>query len=533
MRLTRGFMRSLVLLETPDEVAIRIAYALDSPLDMLRLSIACKRFRLRTITGSRMDSGSGSEQGGMPELWSIVEAAARRWLAARPSAQRDWVPHWEDSVCTLGLMHELRLLMAPTRFSQTHSMVTLSAGGTVATLTGETAPPGTDVNVDEALAASGVPMRAGRHFAIFTLVDVDVNGTLLGVIQPKMVETVSKAIKAGEDERLSDCSCFLDTSDGSRFCGAWEFVTGTYNAGGGWAGQYNAWKSGDCVGMLLDLDQGSLTVYCNNVRLGVMAVGLSGEYCWAASLGAPDMAPAVMCVSIESAPVPAPVLVVGAAVTWSRSLPAVPTGTVGEITEVMSYGTMLCRFPARSMLEPRLEELLPATAEQAAQWSATKVELDAHLTTLVVGAVVVYTGPEFVLVAGNNSLGDLAPGTVGEVTAVRDSGELRVKVPADDIIGLRSHSHDAIHYAALAYTSCELEPVDLTLATVEQVEHWTVTKRTLDGNAAKQLAKAKAAARKQLGTVKAVCLEGQQSTRRTLGYARPPHSRWPPTEDRV
>jgi hypothetical protein len=63
------------------------------------------------------------------------------------------------------------------------------------------------------------------------------------------------------------------------------------------------------------------------------------------------MAPAVMCVSIESAPVPAPVLVVGAAVTWSRSLPAVPTGTVGEITEVMSYGTMLCRFPARSMLE--------------------------------------------------------------------------------------------------------------------------------------------------------------------------------------
>lgn len=138
MRLTRGFMRSLVLLETPDEVAIRIAYALDSPLDMLRLSIACKRFRLRTITGSRMDSGSGSEQGGMPELWSIVEAAARRWLAARPSAQRDWVPHWEDSVCTLGLMHELRLLMAPTRFSQTHSMVTLSAGGTVATLDGPT-----------------------------------------------------------------------------------------------------------------------------------------------------------------------------------------------------------------------------------------------------------------------------------------------------------------------------------------------------------------------------------------------------------
>ena len=94
MRLTRGFMRSLVLLETPDEVAIRIAYALDSPLDMLRLSIACKRFRLRTITGSRMDSGSGSEQGGMPELWSIVEAAHARVRNPRISIAEPSCPTW-------------------------------------------------------------------------------------------------------------------------------------------------------------------------------------------------------------------------------------------------------------------------------------------------------------------------------------------------------------------------------------------------------------------------------------------------------
>ena len=36
--------------------------------------------------------------------------------------------------------------------------------------------------------------------------------------------------------------------------------------------------------MLLDLDQGSMTVYKNDKRLGVMATGLSGEYCWAVSL---------------------------------------------------------------------------------------------------------------------------------------------------------------------------------------------------------------------------------------------------------
>ena len=42
---------------------------------------------------------------------------------------------------------------------------------------------------------------------------------------------------------------------------------------------------GDCVGMLLDGDVGSLTVYKNGVRLGVMvASGLTAEYRWAVSL---------------------------------------------------------------------------------------------------------------------------------------------------------------------------------------------------------------------------------------------------------
>jgi hypothetical protein len=32
------------------------------------------------------------------------------------------------------------------------------------------------------------------------------------------------------------------------------------------------------------LDQGTMTVYKNDERLGVMAMGLSGEYCWAVSV---------------------------------------------------------------------------------------------------------------------------------------------------------------------------------------------------------------------------------------------------------
>ena len=42
--------------------------------------------------------------------------------------------------------------------------------------------------------------------------------------------------------------------------------------------------SDDEVGMLLDLDDGTLSMYKNGRKLGVMKRGLSGPYCWAASL---------------------------------------------------------------------------------------------------------------------------------------------------------------------------------------------------------------------------------------------------------
>ena len=36
----------------------------------------------------------------------------------------------------------------------------------------------------------------------------------------------------------------------------------------------------DCIGMLLDLDQGSMTVWKNDEKLGMMhAEGLSGQLC--------------------------------------------------------------------------------------------------------------------------------------------------------------------------------------------------------------------------------------------------------------
>ena len=50
-----------------------------------------------------------------------------------------------------------------------------------------------------------------------------------------------------------------------------------------WEG-YEGCVTGDTVGMLLNLDNGTLTVYKNNRRLGVMKDGLSGPYTWYTTL---------------------------------------------------------------------------------------------------------------------------------------------------------------------------------------------------------------------------------------------------------
>ena len=42
------------------------------------------------------------------------------------------------------------------------------------------------------------------------------------------------------------------------------------------------------IGMVLDLDEGTLDVYKNDRRLGTMMTGLSGEYCWAFTRAAGD-----------------------------------------------------------------------------------------------------------------------------------------------------------------------------------------------------------------------------------------------------
>ena len=67
---------------------------------------------------------------------------------------------------------------------------------------------------------------------------------------------------------------------------------------------HDAREQGDRIGMLLDLDQGSMTVWKNDEKLGVMiAEGLSGALCWAVDM--PHGRDQGSSARIESAPAPA------------------------------------------------------------------------------------------------------------------------------------------------------------------------------------------------------------------------------------
>ena len=181
-------------------------------------------------------------------------------------------------------MHEMELLRVPLAFGRTHADITLSEGRAVATSTYNT----------WRAAASKVVMRSGRHFAQFTLVEgLDIG---FGVARP---------------------DCLLDGGVGDTVDG---HVYAT-NTGGcfpdhlHWEGMQGA-EQGDRIGMLLDLDQGSMTVWKNDVKLGVMvAAGLRGPLCWAAELSVGNS------VRIESAPANASPTEeeLAAATTWQKA----------------------------------------------------------------------------------------------------------------------------------------------------------------------------------------------------------------------
>jgi hypothetical protein len=264
-----------VLDATTDDTLLAIAVALPTSTDLLRLALTCRAaaqrfyFTATSYSSAVPSSASGGTAAAQQqvEVWSIIQEAAHQWIATCTDQEQGWVPR-RGRESWLGLMWEVQMLRRGTVFGRSHGSITLSEGGSVAT----------KAVVDYSLraAASKVVMRAGRHYAQFTVVakgDDDHDSIFFGVIRPGWDVEGGKDATAVKDANTVDGHCFYYTGNGFRFPG-----------GRDWEGMEGAMEEGDRIGMLLDLDQGTMTVYKNDERLGVMATGLSGEYSWAVSM---------------------------------------------------------------------------------------------------------------------------------------------------------------------------------------------------------------------------------------------------------
>jgi hypothetical protein len=160
-----------VLDAATDDTLLAIAVALPAPADLLRLVLTCRAAAQRFyFTATSYSSGSavpssGPASGGtaaaaaqqQAETWSIIQEAARQWIAACTDQEQGWVPR-RGRESWLGLMWEVESLRRRSAvFGRSHESMTLSAGGSVAT------KAAVGDYRDRAVASKAV-MRAGRHY---------------------------------------------------------------------------------------------------------------------------------------------------------------------------------------------------------------------------------------------------------------------------------------------------------------------------------------------------------------------------------
>ena len=105
-----------VLDAATDDTLLAIAVALPAPADLLRLVLtsraAAQRFYFSaTSYSSAVPSGTAAAATAQQqaETWSIIQEAARQWIAACTDQERGWMPR-RGRASWLGLMWEVESL---------------------------------------------------------------------------------------------------------------------------------------------------------------------------------------------------------------------------------------------------------------------------------------------------------------------------------------------------------------------------------------------------------------------------------------
>ena len=223
---------------------------------------------------------------------SMVEEAARRIYEGASDEEKAMLPrHIGES--WIELYHHLLMLRSRLTFDQLVGTFVEYRGGDKAAVQGRR------VNgrprFSQAICGNHI-MRAGKHWATFKSSSRFQSFQFVGIIRPLpgWEKRGSYRFNPALDDFNADllqertgrwegdvhfCQLFVSTADGSCW---WSDWTGDRTKMSNWEGRGD--YDSDCItlGILLDLDEGTLSVYQNGRRVGTLKDGLAGEYCWIA-----------------------------------------------------------------------------------------------------------------------------------------------------------------------------------------------------------------------------------------------------------
>jgi len=259
----------------------QVASFVGASRELLNLALTCKAF-------GWWQSRSGSEWD-----WSLADEVARQMVCSGQNninGVRVSLPRYVRGMRTwLSILHESE---RPLKFNTLLGRhIEYSSGDR--TSARNSAGRG---YFGEALA-SGFVMMSGIHYAEFQII----GNPHFGIVRPmpniilRMLarhetldffenEFYDDFLAARTDEWVGTVhTCEYSCEDGELSWTGWDIENEQEQFMVEWEGMEGC-MTGDTIGMLLDLDEGKVTVYKNNRRLGVLKDGLSGPYCWYANV---------------------------------------------------------------------------------------------------------------------------------------------------------------------------------------------------------------------------------------------------------
>jgi len=241
----------------------------------------------------RASAAFGTPQAGQQRSLAN-EAAHQRFRQSATDEERRCLPKHDDE-SDIGLYRALEKLREPLGFDE------LAGSG----FSPQEHPARVShLGVLWSTAVSGHVMRGGRHFVEFAITtgaqyalihlgvirpvsltkDIDLEADWRGSVFPIGVSSrsnpaVSEKLRSQRTAKWGDSDnhcCSYSSYDGRCRGTDWDTEVTNYE----WHGHEGLGGSAT-IGLLLDLDEGTLSVFKNHLRLGVMkGGGLSGEYCW-------------------------------------------------------------------------------------------------------------------------------------------------------------------------------------------------------------------------------------------------------------